>query len=204
LKKYIHERAAWPETKLDKGLLSAPLVQLHHTLGRLFGKLEILGFGVQNELLLSSVSDEIATSSEIEGEKLNRSSIRSSVAKRLGLETAGMADGATDHYTAGVVDMALDATQNYDLPITDERLFGWQAALFLTGRSGMRPIRVGAYRTAEISIVSGVIGKEIEHYRAPEAKRVPEEMKRFIDWLETDKDTDPYINAGIAQIDPSV
>ena len=200
LKRYIHERTKWPDLKIDERLLYATLIKLHRALGSIFGKLDALGFDVQNELLLNTVSDEVVTSSEIEGEILNRSSVRSSVAKRLGLETAGYVDTAADHYTEGVIDMALDATQNYYLPITDERLFGWHTALFPAGRSGIRRITTGAYRTNEISIVSGAISKEKVHYRAPAPERVPEEMKRFIGWLESEQDVDSYVKVAIAHL----
>ena len=200
MKKYIHERDDWPFLKYDERALLSTLVRFHRKQGILFGKLEALGFDVQNYLLLSSVSEEVVTSSEIEGENLNRSSVRSSVAKRLGLETAGFEDVSTDHYTEGVVEMALDATQNYCLPVTDERLFGWHSALFPTGRSGIRQITVGAYRTKEVSIVSGAIGNEKVHYRAPVPERVPREMKAFLNWLESKHNTDPFVKAGIAHL----
>ena len=200
MKKYIYERAKWPTLKYDERVLHDPLVRFYGAQGRLFGKLDALGFSVRNTLMLSAVSDEVVTSSEIEGEKLNRSSVRSSVAKRLGLETAGFADNPTDHYTEGIIDMALDATQQYILPITEERLFGWHAALFPAGRSGIRRITTGAYRLDEVSVVSGAIGREKEHYRAPSPKRVPAEMKTFLEWLETKQETDPYVKAAIAHL----
>jgi len=200
MKRYIYERADWPEMKFDEGSLHERLVQLYRAQGRLFGKLDALGFDVQNELLLNAVADEVVTSSEIEGEKLNRSSVRSSVAKRLGIETAGIADIVTDHYTEGIVEMTLDATQNYSLPITDERLCGWHAALFPTGRSGIRRITAGAYRVDEIAIVSGAIGKEKVHYRAPAPAYVPEEMKNFLQWLAAKQNMDAYVKAGISHL----
>ena len=200
MKKYIHEKAEWPELEFSENSLYDPLIRLHRALGRLFGKLDTLGFDVQDELLLSAVSDEVVTSSGIEGEKLNRSSVRSSVAKRLGLEAAGLTDAYTDHYTEGVVEMALDATQNFSMPVTDERLFGWHTALFQSGRSGIRRITVGAYRTDEVSIVSGAAGREKVHYEAPAPGRVPDEMRRFLSWLDANQSVDPYIKAGIAHL----
>ena len=200
MKKYIYEKAEWPEMDYDESSLHDILVQIHRTQGRLFGKLDALGFYVQNALLLNAVSDEVVTSSEIEGEKLNRSSVRSSVAKRLGLETAGVISVSTDHYTEGVVEMALDATQNFSQPVTEERLFGWHTALFPTGRSGIRRITVGAYRTDEIAIISGAVGKEKVHYKAPAPERVPDEMNKFLCWLDAKQNIDPYVKAGIAHL----
>ena len=200
MSKYIHERAGWTEMKYDASVLLNPLIQFYHVYGRLHGKLDALGFDVQNDLVLSAVSDEVVDSSEIEGETLNRSSVRSSVAKRLGIETAGISDTPANHYTDGVVEMVLNATQQYSEKITDERLFGWHAALFPTGRSGIRSITVGSYRSNEMSIVSGAIGRERVHYTAPEPDRVPDEMKRFLEWLEGEEESDPYVKAGIAHL----
>jgi len=200
MKRYIHERTDWPEMHIDERVLQEPLIRLHHALGRLLGKLDALGFDVQRELLLSSVSDEVVTSSEIEGELLNRSSVRSSVARRLGLDTAGIPEASSDRYTEGAIDMALDATQNYSMSINDERLYGWHAALFPTGRSGLRRITAGAYRLDDIEIVSGAIGREKVHYRAPAPERVPEEMLKFLVWVEAEQEIDPYVKAGIGHL----
>jgi len=198
MNKYIHETPKWPDLEYDISALQNPLMKLYNVHGRLFGKLDALGFDVQNDLFLSAVSDEVVTSSEIEGESLNRSSVRSSVAKRLGIETAGITDTHTNHYTQGVVDMALNATQQYSMQVTNERLYGWHAALFPTGYSGIRSITVGSYRVNEMSIVSGAVGKEKVHYIAPASERVPSEMERFLNWLDGRQETDPYVKAGIA------
>ena len=198
MKKYIHERTEWPDLKYDDSVLYESLVRFYQAHGRLYGKLDLLGFEIQNDLILNAVSDEVVDSSEIEGETLNRSSVRSSVAKRLGIETAGITDIRTDHYTEGVIDMALDATQNYTYKLTDDRLFGWHAALFPTGRSSIRSIDVGSYRVNEMSIVSGALGNEQVHYIAPAPERIPSEMNKFLKWLEGKNGTDPYIKAGIA------
>jgi len=196
--KYIHEKIGWTEMKYDASVLLDTLVRFYQVHGRLHGKLDALGVDIQNDLILSAVSDEVVDSSEIEGETLNRSSVRSSVAKRLGIETAGITDTPANHYTEGVVEMVLNTTQQYSEKITDERLFGWHAALFPTGRSGIRSITVGSYRTNEMSIVSGAIGREKVHYIAPEPIRVPGEMKAFLEWLEGNRESDPYVKAGIA------
>ena len=198
MKKFIHERENWTDMKHDDNEYRDSLIQFYKAQSRLFGKLDALGFEVHNNLILSAVSDEVVASSEIEGEILNRSSVRSSVAKRLGLELAGVDDVITNHYTEGVVEMALDATQKYTEKITDERLFGWHAALFPSGWSGMNKITVGAYRLDEMSIVSGELGKETVHYIAPAPDNVPGEMKKFLKWLEDRQNTDPYVKAAIA------
>jgi len=195
---YIHETTGWPDMRYDESASHNVLIEFYQAHGRLHGKLDALGFDVQNSLVLSAVSDEVVTSSEIEGETLNRSSVRSSVAKRLGIETAGITETQADHYTQGIIDMALDATQQFMQRVTNERLFGWHAALFPTGRSGLRSITVGSYRKNEMSIVSGAIGRERVHYTAPAPERVSNEMNDYLEWLEEDRGTDPYIKAGIA------
>jgi len=198
MKKFIHETTEWPYMKYDDKKLYESLMLFYRAHGRLHGKLDFLGFDIKNDLILNAVSDEVVDSSEIEGEILNRSGVRSSVAKRLGIETTGITDIQIDHYTEGVIEMALDATQNYIEKITDERLFGWHAALFPTGRSGIRNINVGSYRQNEMSIVSGALGRERIHYIAPAPERVPREMQKFLNWLEEKCEIDPYIKAGIA------
>ena len=200
MKKYIHEVADWHEMTYDNNVLHDPLIEFYKVQGKLFGKLDALGFDVQNDLILYAVSEEVITSSGIEGETLNRSSVRSSVAKRLGLKFAGIIETPSNHYTEGVVEMAIDATTLYLRPVTDERLFGWHCAIFPTGHSGIRSITVGAYRLNEMSIVSGAIGNEKTHYIAPEAERVPGEMKIFLKWLENKQEIDPYVKAGIAHL----
>jgi len=199
MKRYIYERAEWPDLDYDERLLQKPLTELHHALGKLFGKLDALGFDVQEELQLSAVSEDVMTSSEIEGEFLNRSSVKSSVARKLGMEFAEMEEFPADHYTDGVVEMALDATLNYNAPLTSDRLFSWHSMLFPSGRSGLRKITVGAYRTDDMRIVSGAVGKERIHYVAPPPERVQYEMDRFLNWVEAKQDIDTYIKAGLSQ-----
>ena len=198
MKRYIYDADNWQEMKFDEHKLLEPLVKFYQVLGRLFGKLDALGFHVQDELQLSAVSDEIVTSSEIEGEMLNVQSVRSSIARRLGLDCAGYIDAPAGHYIEGVVDMALDATQNYASPLTDDRLFRWHSALFPSGTSGMYKIIVGAYRVEEMSIVSGGAGNEKVHYVAPVPSLVPGEMNKFLKWFESNQDLDPYVKAAIA------
>ena len=182
--KYLYERDDWPDLRFDEKALAGILAQVYLAQGRLFGKLDVLGFDVQNEVLLNMVSDEIVTSFAIEGERLDLPGVQSSVARKLALDVAGMTFIMPTHYTEGVVEMALEATQNYMEPVTEERLFSWHSALFPYGRSGIHRINTGAYRTEDIQIVSGAIGKENVHYRGPDPGRVPAEMEAFLLWLE--------------------
>jgi len=177
-------------------MLSAKLGEIRLRQGRILGRLDALGFTLRRQSLVNTLADEIRHSAEIEGEKLDAEQVRSSLARRLGIETAGMVHAGRD--VEGIVEMTLDATQKYETPLTEDRLFGWHAALFPTGRSGMTKIVTGAYRTQPMRIVSGPFGKENVHYRAPEAETVPMEMRRFFDWLNGDDGTDPVLKAGIA------
>ena len=197
---YIHEIPGWTDMKYDESAVQNALVQFYNIQGKLFGKLDAFGFDVQNDLLLNSLSDEVVTSFEIEGEKLDKTSVRSSVAKKLGLDTAGIVGVKHDHYTEDIIEMTVDATQRYSDPVTDERIFGWHCAIFPTGRSGIRNIAIGSYRLNEMSVVSGAIGRETIHYKAPSPDRVPDEMTKFIHWLENDNKNDPYIKSAIAHL----
>ena len=198
-RKYIYHREDWPELAFDQDVIGEALSLVYLTHGKLFGKLDALGFDVQNELLLGMVSDEILSSFEIEGERLNALDVRSSAARRLGLKNAGLT-AFPDHYTEGVVEMVLEATQNYYSPITNDRLFGWHSALFPTGRSGIRQIVTGGWRPKEIEIVSGPLGSEKVHFRGPTPDRVPFEMQSFFEWLEAEQNIDPFIKAGLAHL----
>lgn len=164
----------------------------------MLGRISSLGFDIQEEAILSTMSAELIHSSEIEGETLNLSEVRSSIARRLGIETAGLV--TSTRYVEGVVEMLLDATQNYHEPLSDERLFGWHNVLFPTGRSGLYSIEVGKYRTGEMQVVSGAMGHERVHYQAPDPQKVPTEMKRFIQWVNQDTTTDGVIKAAIAHL----
>ena len=200
MKKYIYEREDWPEFGFDKDSLQEELAQVYLAQGRLFGKISAIGFDVRNELLLNSVSDEIVTSSAIEGEHLDMHSVRSSVARRLGVDLQNADETVPDHYTDGIVEMALDATKNYHKPITDDRLFGWHSSLFPTGRSGIHNITVGAYRSTEVDIVSGPAGNEKVHYKALPGKQIPTEMVLFLKWLDEDSRMDPFIKTAVAHL----
>lgn len=162
--------------------------------------MEALGFPLRAEAVLYVLTEDVLKTSEIEGEILDRQQVRSSIARRLGMDISGLVEA--DRNVEGVVEMMLDATQNYAQPLTAERLFGWHAALFPTGRSGMSRITVGTWRAAEggpMQVVSGPIGRERIHYGAPESQRLDGEMNRFLDWFETAA-PDPVLKAGIAHL----
>jgi len=198
---YIHEQGGWPGFRWDRERISALLVDVRHRQGRRIGRMEGLGFQLRTEAVLNSLTEEVLKSSEIEGETLNRDQVRSSIALRLGLNIGGLTP--TDRDVEGVVEMMLDATQNYAKPLTAHRLFDWHAALFPTGRSGMSKIRVGGWRDDSkdpMQVVSGPIGKERVHYEAPAADRVRDEMRKFLDWFEKDHSTDLVLKAGVAHL----
>jgi Fic family protein len=160
-----------------------------------------LGFKVKEEAVLQTLTDDVLKSSEIEGEKLDADQVRSSVARRLGMDIGGLKPA--DRHVEGVVEMMLDATQRYRDPLTRDRLFGWHASLFPTGRSGMHPIAVGAWRTdstAPMQVVSGPVGRERVHFEAPAAARLDEEMQRFLDWFNGDAALEPVLKAALAHL----
>jgi Fic family protein len=164
--------------------------------GKIIGQMNALGFSAKEEATLTALSLDVVKSSEIEGELLNYEQVRSSIARRLGINTAGLVPSSV--HIEGVVEMMLDATQRYKLPLTENRLFGWHAALFPTGFSGTHKIEVGKYRTGEMQVVSGAMGKEKVHYEAVNKERVKTEMDKFIDWFNNDNKLDPVLKAAIA------
>nr|WP_191744277.1 Fic family protein [Brevundimonas guildfordensis]MBD7941907.1 Fic family protein [Brevundimonas guildfordensis] len=197
---YIHERAGWPNLTWDDGALAQPLAAVRHRQGRLIGRMEALGFPLREEAVLRTLTEDVLKSSEIEGEVLDREQVRSSIARRLGMDVVGVVPADRD--VEGVVEMMLDATQNYAQPLTTDRVFGWHAALFPTGRSGMNRITVGAWRLPEgdpMQVVSGPIGRERVHYEAPAADRLDAEMTAFLHWFET-ATPDPVLKAGVAHL----
>lgn len=198
---YIHEHKDWPAFRWSQERLADRLAAVRHRQGRLIGRMEGLGFQLRAEAVLQTLTEEVLKSSEIEGELLDKEQVRSSIARRLGMDIAGLVPA--DRNVEGVVEMMLDATQNYAALLTKERLFGWHAALFPTGRSGMRKIAVGAWRanaSGPMQVVSGPIGREHVHFEAPDAERVDEEMRAFLDWFEGDVAIDPVIQAGVAHL----
>ncbi len=196
---YIHERVGWPEFIWDSESLAGPLAAVRHRQGRHLGKMEVLGFGLRSEASLTTLTNEVVKSSAIEGENLNPEEVRSSIAHKLGLDVAGLPKPTRE--VEGVVEMTLDATRNFDEPLTSERLFAWHAALFPTGRSGMHRITVGGWRTADagpMRVVSGPMGKENVHFQAPDAERLENEMKRFLEWFGGSSDIDAVLKAALS------
>jgi Fic family protein len=198
---YIHELTDWPKFRWDDGRLAASLSAARHLQGRLVGQMEALGFRVREEAVLRTLTEDVLKSSEIEGDRLDAAQVRSSVARRLGIAIGGLQPA--DRHVEGVVEMMLDATQHYDQPLTAERLFGWHASLFPTGRSGMHRITVGTWRddrTAPMQVVSGPVGRERVHFEAPDAGRLDEEMRRFLEWFNSDAATEPVLKAALAHL----
>jgi Fic family protein len=198
---YIWENEQWPALRWDDQALAKLLANTSREQGRLIGKMEGLGFELRSEAHLRTLTEDVVKSSEIEGEKLERDHVRSSIARRLGMDVGGLV--AADRNVDGVVEMMMDATANYRKPLDAERLFAWHSALFPTGRSGMSGIKVGAWRedaSGPMQVVSGPLGKERVHYQAPPAARVPKEMRKFLAWFAKPGDTDPLLVAGVAHL----
>lgn len=198
---YIHENKNWPNFFWDSLKLANLLAEIRHRQGKMLGRMEALGFSVRTEATLDNLTLEVVKSSEIEGEILDINQVRSSIARRLGIEVAGLV--SSDRHVDGVVDMMLDATQSFEKPLSEERLYGWQAALFPTGRSGLSKITVGAWRTGEngpMQVISGAYGEEKVHFEAPEASRLPNEMAAFLDWFNAANDLDPVLKSAIAHL----
>ena len=196
---YIHELPGWPQFSWNSELLATPLAAVRHKQGRLLGKMGALGFDLRIEASVTSLTSDVVKSSAIEGEILNPEEVRSSIARNLGLDVAGLP--RPGRKVEGVVEMILDATQNFEAPLTGDRLFGWHAALFPTGRSGMSRITVGAWRPKEagmMRVVSGPIGREKVHFEAPEAERLESEMAKLLGWFNSPPPLDPVLKAGIA------
>jgi len=200
-KKYIHLSEQWPHFKWDSAALAKPLAETRHKQGRLLGYMEGLGFSLLDEANLTTLTSEIVKSSAIEGEVLDTAQVRSSLALRLGLDIGGAAP--TSRSVEGFVEMMLDAVHHYDAPLTAERIFGWQAALFPTGYSGLRKIIAGAWRTADsgpMQVVSGRPDRERVHFEAPGAERIPQEMDMFFTWFNSTPTTCPIIKAAIGHL----
>jgi Fic family protein len=193
---YIYEYENWPEFTWNDKQINVILGKVRHLQGKIFGQMGALGFSIKEETFLSTLTIDVLKSSEIEGELLNYEQVRSSIARKLGIEYAGVVN--VDRNVEGVVEMMLDATQRYDKLLTQERLFGWHAALFPTGWSGMYRIDVGSYRKGEMQVVSGPMGKEKIHFQAPLASKVINEMNLFIDWFNRDEKIDVVLKSAIA------
>src|SRR5579871_4471210 len=199
---YIHQLPGWPEFRWSHERLADRLAAVRHRQGRLIGRMEALGLRLQREATLQSLTEEVLKSSEIEGEILDKGQVRSSLARRLGVDIGGLTPA--DRHVEGIVEMMLDATEKYAEPLTAERLFGWHAALFPTGRSGMRKITVGNWRAPEadpMQVVSGPEGRQRVHFEAPASERLDAEMKAFLAWFDADTgNVDPVLKAGIAHL----
>jgi Fic family protein len=196
---YIWEREGWPGLSWQTDRIVAKLATVRHAQGRLLGRMEGLGFRLKQEAQLRTLTQDVIKSSEIEGERLDADQVRSSIARRLGMDVAGLIPA--DRHVEGVVEMMLDATQNFDKPLTAKRLFDWHASLFSTGRNGMTRIKVGGWRDdadGPMRVISGPMGRERVHYQAPPAERVPAEMKALLKWFNTDADLDPVLKSGLA------
>jgi Fic family protein len=194
--KYIYQYPSWPHFTWDERALQALLGEVRHMQGKLLGQMSTVGFSLKEETVLTVLTLDVLKSSEIEGEILNYDQVRSSIARRLGLEFAGMV--YADRNVEGVVDMMLDATQRYREPLDNERLFGWHAALFPMGRSGMYKIDVAKYRIGEMQVVSGPMGKEKVHYVAPSPEQVPHEIETFLAWFNDENMLDSVLKSAIA------
>lgn len=198
---YIWERPQWPEMTWDERRLSSLLARASREQGRLLGKMEGLGFPLRSEAHLRTLTEDVVKSSEIEGEKLDTAQVRSSIARKLGLDVGGLVP--SDRNVDGVVELMVDATGKYPASLTQERLFGWHAALFPTGRSSMTKITAGDWRndsTGPMRVVSGPVGRQKVHYQAPPASRMPKEMKAFLKWLAKPGHTDGLLVAGLAHL----
>src|SRR5262249_55793082 len=197
--RYLYIHKDWPHFRWDAERLVPHLSAVRYKQGRLLGKMQDLGYQLKEEATLAALTEETVKSSAIEGEELNPESVRSSLARRMGLETAGTQP--VDRNVEGIVEMMLDATQKYASPLTEERLLGWHASLFPTGRSGMKRITTGAWRTGGMEVVSGPIGKEKIHFEGPGPETLTREMKRFLTWYEDEAPgIEPLIKAGLAHL----
>ena len=196
---YIHERKEWPEFEWNQAALADLLADVRHLQGRLLGRMEALGFPLREEATLQTLTQDVIKTSEIEGEKLDAGQVRSSIARRMGMDIGALPQ--IDRNVEGIVEVMLDATRKHGLPLSQERLFDWHAALFPTGRTGMRRITVGGWRTKKsgaMQVVSGPIGREKVHYEAPDHDRLKKEMARFIKWCNTSPEIDPVIKSALA------
>jgi Fic family protein len=199
--KYIHELKGWPKFRWSQERLAGQLAAVSHRQGRLIGRMESLGFTLRAEAMLQTLTEDVMRSSEIEGEILDKEQVRSSIARRLGMDVGALTPA--DRNVEGVVEMMLDATQKFSAPLTARRLFDWHAALFPTGRSGMTRIRTGAWRddkSGPMQVVSGPMGRERVHYEAPAAPRLNREMRAFLAWFNGKESIDPVLKAGLSHL----
>jgi Fic family protein len=198
---YVWELEGWPGWTWDAARIATPLAAARHRQGRLLGRMQALGFALQQEAALGMMTQDVVKTSEIEGEALDSAQVRSSLARRLGMDAGGVP--VTQRGIDGIVEITLDAAFRHAAPLTADRLFGWHAALFPTGYSGFRKISVGAWRKPEdgpMQVVSGPIGREWVHYEAPPAERLDREMTLFLAWFAADDGADPVLRAALAHL----
>lgn len=198
---YIHSLKEWPNFAWDLEAIVTLLSTVRNKQGILTGKMDAIGFNLQNEAYLESLSQDVIKTTEIEGQFLDTQQVRSSIARKLGIDIAGLVD--SERNVDGIVEMMLEATQNWEGELNEDRLFGWHSALFPTGRSGLHKIIVGNWRddsTGPMQVISGPIGKERVHFEAPAAADLQKEMKKFIDWINKPNANDPVLNAAISHI----
>ena len=198
---YIYQQPEWPHFTWQPAQLEVLLGQVRHQQGRVLGRMASLGFALRDEAMLRTLTEEALNSSEIEGETLPAEQVRSSLARQLGLEVAGLVPASRQ--VEGMTALLLDATQHYAAALTPERLFNWQAALFPAGRSGLYPVATGAWRadrTGPMQVVSGSPGRETVHFQAPPAAQVPAAMAEFLAWFNGPAASDPLLQAGLAHL----
>lgn len=198
---YIWEQPDWTNLTWQDASIAAPLAAVRYDQGRLIGRMEALGFKLREEAVLQTLTQDVVKTSEIEGEQLDATQVRSSLARRLGIDIGALPP--IDRDVEGIVEVMLDATRNHEAPLTAERLFGWHSALFPTGRSGMTKIIVGDWRddsTGPMQVVSGPYGRERLHYEAPPALKVATEMETFFAWFNASPTADPVIKAALAHL----
>jgi Fic family protein len=198
---YIHQLKDWPKFTWDAAALAARLGAAHHLQERLLGRMASFGFQLRAEANLQNLTEEVVKSSAIEGEVLDQQQVRSSIARRLGVDIGALVPA--DRNVEGIVEMMLDATQKFTEPLTAERLFAWHASLFPAGRSGMRKISVGRWRdekSGPMQVVSGLLGREHIHFEAPAGSRLYDEMQKFFEWFNSYDGTDLVLRAGVAHL----
>ena len=195
---YIYERKDWPQFRWNAETISTLLGKVRHRQGRILGQMQGLGFELQDETMLKALTLDVIKSSEIEGEMLNHEQVRSSIARRLGIDIAGAVHAERD--VEGIVEMMLDATQKFDMPLTADRLYNWHGALFPTGRSGMYKIKTAAWRDDVMQVTSGAMGREVVHFEAPAPEKVATEMQSFLEWFEQEQNLDPVLKAALAHL----
>ena len=198
---YIWQAGDWPAWRYDLAALAAPLADVTRAQGLLLGRLADVGMALRDQASLAALTEDVIRTSEIEGERLDAESVRSSIARRLGVDIGALAP--MDRHVEGVVELVLDATARCEAELTIDRLFGWHAALFPTGYSGLSAIPVGAFRddaNGPMQVVSGPIGRQRVHFEAPPADQLAVEVGRFIDWVNTSSKDHPILKAGLGHL----